>query len=106
MKVELNTDLLSKMGWIKYSISRGVGFNFFSNDEDVLFFFNEDDNLWVIKKTKSDHYLFISVRVSEKEPKFKTTKFFSNLDLFSLIKQNMACSKRYKRILNILKLEI
>jgi len=106
MKTELNTDLLSKMGWINYSISRGVGFNLFSGDKDIIKFFVDGDTLYVIKKTRYQHYLFISVNIIEKEPKFKTTKFFSNLELLSLIKVNLACDKRYKRKLKLIKLEI
>jgi hypothetical protein len=108
MKDELNTDLLNKMGWVNYSISRGVGFiNIFYGDKDVILFFTEGDKIWVVKKTQSDHYLFISVtNVLEKDPKFKTVKFLSNLDLFMLIKQNMACNKKYKRLLKLIKLEI
>lgn len=108
MRAELNTDLLNKMGWVNYSISRGVGFwNLFYGDKDVLSFFSEDNKLYVVKKTQNLHYLFISVNdVLEKNPEFKTQKFLSNLDLFILIKQNMACNKRYKRIFKLIKLEI
>ena len=99
----MNTDLLNKMGWITYSLSRGVGdLNLFVDDEMVKYFLYEGENLYVIKETNSFEYLFIKViNPTNPIPKMEISKFSDNQSMLSLILENFAFSKEYKRLLKL-----
>lgn len=100
---ELNTDIISKMGWVPYSLSRGIGdVNLFVDDEMVKFFLFEGDVLYVIKETSSNDYLFIKVpNPRDRIPKMEKWKFNNTQSMFSLIIENLACNKKYKRIFKL-----
>jgi hypothetical protein len=100
---ELNIDLMNKMGWITYSLSRGVGLpHLFVDDKMVKFFIRDEKDLYVIKETNPDQYLFIKVFNADNPiPKMEKWKFNDNQSMFSLIKENLACNKKYKRILKL-----
>lgn len=99
----MNTDLLTKMGWVPYSISRGIGdLNLFVDDRFVKFFIFEGNNLYVIKQPYPNKYLFIKVKEPRsKSPQMEKWTFDNNMSMFILIKENLACNKKYKRILKL-----
>jgi hypothetical protein len=91
------------MGWVTYSQSRGIGdLNLFVDDRMVRFFLFEGNNLYVIKKSSSSSYLFIKV-INPRSPNIQMEKweFSDNMSMFALIKENLACNKKYKRILKL-----
>lgn len=113
---EINNYLLNKMGWVDYSQTRGLYFNksynskntynLFQNDLLVRFFieFENKNNFFVIKelskseKQKSKNlYKFIKVEITEDKPIFNSNEFKSNIELFKLIKNNLACNEEYQR---------
>lgn len=113
------------MGWVEYSISRGVGIQYhshftnssviqpFADDPLVRFFFNIKDYYlcYIIKefskeeKQKTNNlYKFIRMDYSpealnnkEGQPKFVVKGFKSNTELFSFIARYKACSNEYQR---------
>lgn len=93
---------MNKMGWVTYSLSRGVGLpHLFVDDEMVKFFMLDEKDLYVIKEN-NNQYLFIKVLdVSSPLPKMEKWEFSDNQSMFSLIKENLACNKKYKRILKL-----
>lgn len=93
---------MNKMGWITYSLSRGVGLpHLFVDDEMVKFFILDEKDLYVIKEN-NNQYLFIKVLdVSNPVPKMEKWGFSDNQSMLSLIKENLACNKKYKRILKL-----
>lgn len=100
----INQDFLTKLGWVKYSLSRGIeGMDtLFVDDEMVRFFFVDGNRLFVIKESNSDIYNFIIVQnVKSDLPSFMIHEFNSNLELNSLIKKNLACNTKYKRIFKL-----
>jgi hypothetical protein len=97
------------MGWVDYSKSRGIGpnYRFFEEDEDVQYFilFEERKKCFVIKQQKVNNiyndYKFISVDFSKKRLKIKSKIFNSNIELLSLIRENLACNLSYQRLFQI-----
>ena len=106
---EINRYLLNKLGWINYSIARGVSVSFtngtdtlFEDDPLVRFFFTTGERLYVIKelsnseKQKSKNlYKFIIVNISPLE--FTVIEFNSNMSLFKMIIEHGACKNDYRR---------
>jgi hypothetical protein len=107
---EINKYLLNKLGWINYSITRGISVSFlngtdtlFEDDPLVRFFFTRGDNkLYVIKELSSSEkqnsknlYKFIIVDLSPLE--FNVIEFNSNMSLFKMIIENGACNNEYRR---------
>lgn len=112
---ELNTYLLSKMGWIAYSKYRGIGFIenklFFENDEYVRFFLNyKNESLFVIKElTRSEkqknknNYKFIYTSINNIN--FQIIEFNNTYELLKLIAEYEACdNEKYKRFFRLKKL--
>lgn len=105
----INSDLIRKMGWIDYSRSRGIGpnYRFFEEDNEVQYFilFEERKKCYVIKQQKGNNiyngYKFIAVDFSKKTPKIKSKAFNSNIELLSLIRENLACNLTYQRLFQI-----
>jgi hypothetical protein len=105
----INSDLIRKMGWVDYSRSRGIGpnYRFFEEDGDVQYFilFEERKKCFVIKQQKVNNiyndYKFISVDFSKKRLKIKSKIFNSNIELLSLIRENLACNLSYQRLFQI-----
>ena len=124
---EINKYLLNKMGWLDYSVNRGLGTIGdtldqppFSNDSLVRFFIDIKDHYicYIIKEfSKSEKqknknpYKFIKMDYNQDvlidgKPKFEIIGFDSNQKLFELVINNKACNSEYKRhflINNILK---
>lgn len=120
---EINKYLISKMGWVEYSMSRGVGIHYqshstnksiiqpFADDSLVRFFINMEDQYicYIIKefsaeeKQKTENlYKFIRMDyrpdvVKNGNPKFVVKEFSSNTELFGLITKHKACNSEYQR---------
>lgn len=120
---EINRYLIDKMGWVEYSISRGVGVHYqshltnkaiiqpFADDSLVRFFINMEDHYicYIIKefsaeeKQKTENlYKFIRMDyrpdvVKNGNPKFLVKEFSSNTELFGLIAKHKACNSEYQR---------
>jgi hypothetical protein len=123
---EINKYLISKMGWIEYSMSRGVGIHYqspliqgkseiiqpFADDPLVRFFITIKDHYicYIIKEFSEDEkqlkeksYKFIRMSyksqiISERgQPKFLIKEFNSNTELFGLISKYKACNSEYHR---------
>jgi hypothetical protein len=118
---ELNSYLLSKMGWINYSQTRGIGlsisiqkvYTLFEEDDLVRFFFikKEKSLCYIIKELSEDekqksknNYKFILVNFKYKKPKFQVTEFNSNHELLKKILEEEACVESYIRQIRINKL--
>lgn len=117
---EINTYLLNKMGWMDYSLTRGLylnrfasnkkqTYNLFEDDPLVRFFIEFDSELFIIKelstieKQKSKKlYKFINVTLSPLV--FDTKEFSSNIELFKLIMDSNACKGTYQRQFKINKI--
>lgn len=106
--------MLNKMGWITYSMKRGIGsYHLFVDDEMVRYFidFNELNTCFIIKEfdevekqIEKNNYKFIIMdynpSILEKgnnKPKFKINKFNTNNELFKLVLKNKAYNKDYQR---------
>lgn len=122
---EINRYIINKMGWVEYSMSRGVGINYqshsinksivqpFADDPLVRFFIDIKDQYicYIIKefskeeKQKTENlYKFIRMEYSpetlnerEGNPKFIVKGFKSNTELFGFIVKYKACSNEYQR---------
>jgi hypothetical protein len=111
---QLNTYLLHKMGWIKYSGSRGIGMGpqIFDEDPLVKFFFDDKSrkNCFLIKELDTDEkqksknlYKFVlldysnMVDKSKFKPKFETVEFNSNIELMKLVIDFEAANDTYQR---------
>jgi len=127
---EINTYLLTKLGWITYSQSRGIRIGnaihkvvpnypiYFEDDPYVRFFYNDKTRMlcFVIKelspseKQNSENlYKFIivdyqSVTEDSKEPKIETIEFNTNTKIMELIVKYEACNEEYQRHFKINKL--
>jgi hypothetical protein len=118
---ELNSYILSKIGWIGYSQNRGIGlsvgyqkvYTLFEEDDLVRFFFHrKEKNLcYIIKELSEDekqksknNYKFILVDYKYKEPHFQVTEFNSNHELLKRILEEEACVESYIRQIRINKL--
>lgn len=105
----INSDLIRKMGWVDYSRSRGIGpnYRFFEEDDEVQYFilFEDRKKCYVIKQQKVNNiyndYKFIDVDFSKKTPKIKSKIFNSNIELLSLIRENLACNLTYQHLFQI-----
>jgi hypothetical protein len=112
--MQLNEYILLKMGWNKYSESRGIRFlvreqivyTLFDEDPDVLYFYDKKKSkkLYVIKKYSQQQnieeaYKFITVDYNEnlETPLFTVNEFYLNSDLFKLIMDNEAGNNQYVR---------
>lgn len=130
---EINKYMLTKMGWITYSQSRGIRIGssitftkpvkplegvVFEDDPLVRFFFDDKEKkvCYVIKelsdneKQKSKNlYKFVALDYTEYgsddwQPKIQVDEISSNEDLFRLVIKNEACIEAYKRHFRINKL--
>ncbi len=118
--MEINLDLLSKMGWSRYSAEDGsMGIFLFFEDLSPIMFFSDTKKLFLIKKGDEDDFLFIisneikgldalenfnnwNIKKNrEYNGSIHIFKFKSNQDLYSLIKENLSCNKKYKRLLKL-----
>ena len=128
---EINEYLIGKMGWVQYSMSRGIGVHYtpylskviqpFADDPLVKFFFDVKDHYicFIIKEfsekekkqNRETSYKFIIMEynpdiVIDGQPKFTISEFSSNSELFGLINKYKACNSEYQRYFklnNILK---
>ncbi len=115
---KLNIDLIYKMGWSKFHPTNGFGIGgiIFQDDREVKHYIDfplipeQQSTLFVIKEDKKLIFKFIKVtypnngRITEgylQKVKFQSYPFQSNLDLFKLIKLNLACNQKYQRFFQI-----
>ena len=113
--LELNTDIIRRMGWRDYSWHRGIGpgINFFEEDGQVRYFilFEDRKTCFAIKEIikdsklkkskKYNEYKFIKVDFSKKKPKYVSKSCKSNIELLYLIRENLACDITYQRLFQI-----
>lgn len=112
------------MGWVEYSLQRGVGIQYqshsvnksivvpFAEDPLVRFFIDIKDHYicYVIKEfskeekqSSKNQYKFIRMDynpqiLSERgRPKFMIKEFNLNMELFSMIVKHQACNNEYQR---------
>ena len=117
---ELNTYMIGKIGWTKYSKVRGIKLHFqsptytlFEDDPLVMFFVTVPDRnvCFVIKELVAKRkqisknvYKFIICYCDSDQPRFVVEEFSSNHELFKLIIKNEACNSEYQRYFRINKL--
>ena len=113
------------MGWVEYSLSRGMGIQYqshsaiksivtpFAEDPLVRFFIDIKDHYicYIIKEFSKEEkqnskkqYKFIrmdyspeALKEKEGQPKFLIKEFNSNMELFSMIVKHQACNNEYQR---------
>jgi len=127
--VTINTIILEKMGWVPYSIHRGVGIfglkNIpFAEDKFARYFIHFEDRkiLYVIKELtpeekliSKNEYKFIECDYLKcgttlfsgkkiENPKFEIIEFNDNMKLFSEIIRFNACNLDYQRYFSINKI--
>lgn len=102
---EINSYMLSRLGWVKYSPSRGIGLGpkFFTDDPLIRYFIllNEKNICYLIKELSEDEkqktknkYKFIKFDYSDVNcPTFEVIELNTNKELFILVLKNEAMSK-------------
>ncbi len=117
--MEINYYLLEKFGWQKYL---GYGWsspsltNIFTKiqteNSKVLRYLQQDNTIFCLvgffenekqsKKEQYNRYQFCILKNSKNKPLISSQQdVYSNQELFSLIKLNLACNKTYKRLFQI-----
>ncbi len=96
------------MGWINYSLTRGIdNLNLFVDDEMVRMFFIGKRSIYVLKEVGLPTTCYIFIKVNRYNYlEMEISKIKNNIDLLSLVKENLAYSKNYKRLLKINSIKI
>jgi hypothetical protein len=113
----INKYILSKMGWVDYNSNSNIHHIYFriyeNNMSKISKYFLDDQKkiVYAIQEINSEdklndykEYNFIIIDFFKKKLNYKNKKIDSNIQLLSLIRENMACSKSYQRLFKINKL--
>lgn len=112
---EINAYMINKMGWVNYSIHRGIGHGpqLFADDPLVRYFIDLKPYkiCYIIKELSDDEkqksknsYKFIKMDYNRHEYIFTSTEFNSNYEMFKLIIEHESCNLTYQRNIKLSKI--